>query len=258
MLKNISRPEKNNYIVTSCQTSLKLSYSVLYQDIGVREYEDVWHMQENIFRKLIDMKLHNYHSSFIDDNSGPGTLIFVEHPHVYTLGKSGSENNLLIDYIQLQARDAKFFKTDRGGDITYHGPGQIVGYPIFDLENINISLKEYIYRLEEAVIATISDFGISGSRLEGATGVWLVSDRKSKTRKICAIGVKASRYVTMHGFAFNVNTDLTYFNYINPCGFTDKGVTSLERELGVRQDFEKIKLLVKNNLQKLFDLEWIN
>lgn len=235
-----------------------MSYSVSYQDIGVREYEDTWHMQENIFRKLIDKKLHNFQNGSTDENSCSGTLIFVEHPHVYTLGKSGSENNLLIDNLQLKARDAKFFKTDRGGDITYHGPGQIVGYPIFDLERINVGLKEYIYRIEEAVISTISHFGISGSRLEGATGVWLDSDSRGKARKICAIGVKASRYITMHGFAFNVNTDLTYFDYINPCGFTDKGVTSLEKELGEKQDFEEVKLIVKKNIRRIFDLKWIN
>ena len=168
----------------------------------------------------------------------PGTLIFVEHPHVYTLGKSGSENNLLLDYIQLQAKEASFYRIDRGGDITYHGPGQIVGYPIFDLEVIKIGLKDYIYRLEEAIIRTVGEFGIQASRLEGGTGVWLDPEINGKARKICAIGVKASRYVTMHGFAFNVNTDLTYFNNINPCGFTDKGVTSLEKELGGMQDIE--------------------
>jgi lipoyl(octanoyl) transferase len=235
-----------------------LSYSVLYQDIGVRDYKEAWELQDKIFRKLIDNKLHENQSNSLEENSDSGTLIFVEHPHVYTLGKSGSENNLLIDHIQLQTKDAKFYKTDRGGDITYHGPGQIVGYPIFDLEKIKVSLKEYIHRLEEAIIMTVSQFGISGSRLDGATGVWLDTEKKSRARKICAIGVRASRYVTMHGFAFNVNTDLTYFSYINPCGFTDKGVTSLEKELGEKQDYEDVKLLVKNNLQKAFDLNWIN
>jgi lipoyl(octanoyl) transferase len=235
-----------------------LSYSVVYQDIGVRDYKDTWDLQESIFRKLIDNKVNRNQSSPGDENSDTGTLIFVEHPHVYTLGKSGSENNLLIDYIQLQAKDAKFYKTDRGGDITYHGPGQIVGYPIFDLESLKIGLREYIYRIEEAIILTILNFGIAGLRLEGATGVWLDSEIKGKARKICAIGVKSSRFVTMHGFAFNVNTDLNFFNYINPCGFTDKGVTSLEKELGGKQDFEEIKLLVKQNLQKTFDLKWIN
>jgi lipoyl(octanoyl) transferase len=235
-----------------------LSYSVLYQDIGVKDYKEAWELQDKIFRKLIDNKLHENQSNSLEKNSDSGTLIFVEHPHVYTLGKSGSENNLLIDHIQLQTKDAKFYKTDRGGDITYHGPGQIVGYPIFDLEKIKVSLREYIYRLEEAIILTVSQFGISGSRLDGATGVWLDTEKKSRARKICAIGVRASRYVTMHGFAFNVNTDLTYFSYINPCGFTDKGVTSLEKELGEKQDYEDVKLLVKNNLQKAFDLNWIN
>jgi len=235
-----------------------LSYSVLYQDIGLKDYKATWDMQEKIFRQLIDKKLHEHDSISHEENPDSGMLIFVEHPHVYTLGKSGSENNLLIDHIQLQTKDAKFYKTDRGGDITYHGPGQIVGYPIFDLEKIKISLRDYIYRLEEAIIMTVSQFGIVGSRLDGATGVWLDPGNKGKTRKICAIGVKASRYVTMHGFAFNVNTDLMYFNYINPCGFIDKGVTSLEKELGEKQDFEDVKLLVKNNLQNVFDLKWIN
>ncbi len=235
-----------------------MSYSVLYQDIGVRDYKEVWEIQEKIFEGLIGSKLQEQQGNSDKENSGSGTLIFVEHPHVYTLGKSGSENNLLIDHIQLQTKDAKFFRTDRGGDITYHGPGQIVGYPIFDLEKLRVSLKEYIHGLEEAIIMTVSHFGISGSRLDGATGVWLDTDKKGKARKICAIGVKASRYVTMHGFAFNVNTDLTYFNFINPCGFTDKGVTSLEKELGEKQDFEAVKLIVKDNLQKAFDLKWIN
>ena len=214
-------------------------------------------MQEKIFKRLIDYKLNESQDGSRVVNPVPGTLIFVEHPHVYTLGQNGSEDNLLIDHIQLQTRDAKFYRTNRGGDITYHGPGQIVGYPIFDLEVIGISLKEYIHRLEEAIIMTVSHFGIPASRLDGATGVWLDAGKKGKSRKICAIGVRASRYVTMHGFAFNVNTDLTYFNYINPCGFTDKGVTSLQKELGVSQDFEDVKLLVRNNLQKVFGLTWI-
>lgn len=234
-----------------------MSYSVLYQDIGLRDYKETWEIQEKIFKRLVDYKLNESQGSSRAVNPVPGTLIFVEHPHVYTLGQNGSEDNLLIDHIQLQTRDAKFYRTNRGGDITYHGPGQIVGYPIFDLETIGISLKEYIHRLEEAIILTVASFGIPSSRLGGATGVWLDADIKGKARKICAIGVRASRYVTMHGFAFNVNTDLTYFNYINPCGFTDKGVTSLQKELGASQDFEDVKLLVRNNLQKVFGLTWI-
>ena len=157
------------------------------------------------------------------------------------LGKADRKIIFFSTSFSFKAKDAAFYRIDRGGDITYHGPGQIVGYPIFDLEAINIGLKEYIYRLEEAIIRTVDEFGITASRLEGGTGVWLDPEIPGKARKICAIGVKASRFVTMHGFAFNVNTDLTYFNYINPCGFTDKGVTSLEKELGARQDFESVK-----------------
>jgi lipoyl(octanoyl) transferase len=234
-----------------------LSYRVVYQDIGIKDYKETWNYQEEIFRRLVSDKLQDRPEGTPDSSYEPGTLIFVEHPHVYTLGKSGSEKNLLADHILLRAKNAGFYKTDRGGDITYHGPGQIVGYPIFDLERLKISLKEYIHRLEESVIITISGFGLKGSRLNGATGVWLDIDKKEKTRKICAIGVKASRYVTMHGFAFNVNTDLTFFNYINPCGFVDKGVTSLERETGVIQDFEIVKLQLKENLKRIFDLRWV-
>jgi lipoyl(octanoyl) transferase len=235
-----------------------LSYSVAYKDIGQKDYKETWDYQTEIFTKLVESKKQGNKtgSSFI--KSLPGTLIFVEHPHVYTLGKSGSEINLLFDYIQLQAKDAAFYRIDRGGDITYHGPGQIVGYPIFDLEIINIGLKEYIYRLEESIIRTVGEFGLNAARLDGGTGVWFDPEIPGKARKICAIGVKASRYVTMHGFAFNVNTDLSYFSFINPCGFTDKGVTSLEKELGERQDINYVKKIVKKNLQEVFGLEWIN
>ena len=235
-----------------------MSYRVEYKDIGRKDYKETWDFQAMIFSELVENKKRERPAEDTDRNSLPGTLIFVEHPHVYTLGKSGSENNLLLDYIQLRAKDASFYRIDRGGDITYHGPGQIVGYPIFDLDMIKIGLKEYIHRLEEVIIMSINEFGLAGSRLEGGTGVWLDPEEKGKARKICAIGVKASRYITMHGFAFNVNTDLSYFNNINPCGFTDKGVTSLEKELGKRQDIEYVKGIVKKNLQRVFDLEWTN
>jgi lipoyl(octanoyl) transferase len=235
-----------------------LSYSVVYKDIGQRDYKETWDYQSDIFKKLVDNKKTVNAIADTDKIALPGTLIFVEHPHVYTLGKNGSESNLLLDYIQLQAKDAAFYRIDRGGDITYHGPGQIVGYPIFDLEKIKIGLKEYIYRLEEAIIRTTGEFGLAASRFEGGTGVWLDPETGGKARKICAIGVKASRYITMHGFAFNVNTDLTYFNYINPCGFTDKGVTSLEKELGRKLDADSVKSRIKQNLQDIFDLEWTN
>jgi len=178
-------------------------------------------------------------------------LVFCEHPHVYTLGKSGDEHNMLLDYIQLQARDAVFVRTNRGGDITYHGPGQVVGYPIFDLANFNLGLKQYIYQIEEAIIHTLALYDIPSSRLEGATGVWLDVGLPT-CRKICAIGVRSSRYVTMHGFALNVNTNLNYFSYINPCGFVDKGVTSMEKELDAPVDMEELKVNLRRSIEDMF------
>lgn len=234
-----------------------MSYSVRYEDVGLKEYKAVWDYQETLFKELTDRKLKIEKEGNIDQQPLPGKLIFVEHPHVYTLGKSGSENNLLIDYILLRAKDASFFKIDRGGDITYHGPGQLVGYPIFDLEMLKVGLKEYIFRIEEAIIRAAGEYGIKATRLEGGTGVWIDPDVPGKARKICAIGVRASRFVTMHGFAFNVNTDLSYFNYINPCGFTDKGVTSVEKETGRKIDFIETKEIVRNKLREVFDLEWV-
>ncbi len=235
-----------------------MSYIVEYKDIGQKDYKETWDYQADIFKRLVDNKKQGARAGDKAGKQQHGTLIFVEHPHVYTLGKSGSENNLLLNTIQLRASDAAYYRIDRGGDITYHGPGQIVGYPIFDLEVIGIGLKDYIYRLEEAIIRTVAGYGIKASRLNGGTGVWLDPEISGKARKICAIGVKASRYVTMHGFAFNVNTDLSYFNNINPCGFKDKGVTSMEKELGSRQDFEAVKVIVKKNLEEVFNLEWTN
>jgi lipoyl(octanoyl) transferase len=234
-----------------------LSYSVIYKDVGQKDYKETWDYQTDIFNRLVDSKKSGISAQYQDQKVLPGVLIFVEHPHVYTLGKSGSENNMLLDFIQLQAKNASLYRIDRGGDITYHGPGQIVGYPIFDLEVIKIGLREYIYRLEESIIRTVNEYGIKASRLEGSTGVWLDPEVAGKARKICAIGVKASKFVTMHGFAFNVNTDLTYFNNINPCGFTDKGVTSLQKELGVTPDFESVKDKVRKNMQEVFELNWI-
>ncbi|NLV19011.1 MAG: lipoyl(octanoyl) transferase LipB [Bacteroidetes bacterium] len=233
-----------------------MSYIVEFEDIGLSDYKKTWDYQAEIFKKLIENKISGKDNSDSENPLIPGVLIFVEHPHVYTLGKSGSEDNLLIDNIQLNAKNAVFYRTDRGGDITYHGPGQIVGYPVFDLGILRIGLKEYISRLEEAVIRTIREYGLEGKRMEGRTGVWLNSGIEGKERKICAIGVKASRFITMHGFAFNVNTDLNYFNYINPCGFTDKGVTSLENETGTEQDIEHVKSILKENIRDLFDLIW--
>ena len=235
----------------------KLSYNFVYKDLGLMDYKEAWDYQVSIFDRLVGNKKQdqNRNKQAADE---PGTLIFVEHPHVYTLGKNGSENNLLINMIQMKEKSVSFYRIDRGGDITYHGPGQIVGYPIFDLEKIRISLKQYIHLLEEAIIVTLAKYMISASRLEGGTGVWIEPGIKNRARKICAIGVKASRYVTMHGFAFNVNTDLIYFNDINPCGFTDKGVTSMEKELGMKQDIAAVKKEVLKSLQEVFDLKLIN
>jgi lipoyl(octanoyl) transferase len=235
-----------------------LSYSVVYKDIGLKDYKETWDYQVDIFTELVVSKKNVTGATDPIPKILPGTIIFVEHPHVYTLGKSGYESNLLLDFTQLQTKGVSFYRIDRGGDITYHGPGQLVGYPIFDLDNLRTGLKDYIFKLEEAIIRVVGKFGIPASRLEGGTGVWIDPEIRGKARKICAIGVKVSRYITMHGFALNVNTDLNYFNSINPCGFTDKGVTSLKQELGSMQDMDQVKSLVKENLQEVFDLEWIN
>jgi lipoyl(octanoyl) transferase len=179
-------------------------------------------------------------------------FLLVEHPHVYTLGKSGDEHNLLVHDDFLKKIEATYYKINRGGDITYHGPGQLVGYPIIDLEHYHIGVREYIEKMEDAIIATIAHYGLSGGRREGATGVWLDSNIPAKARKICAIGVRVSRYVTMHGFALNVNTDMRYFSYINPCGFISYGVTSLERELGHPVDMKEVKEIVKAKFNAIY------
>jgi len=224
---------------------------VKYIDLGISEYKLTWEQQDELLNQIVEIKKAN---SNIEERlvaTTPNYLIFVEHPHVYTLGKSGDEHNLLLNYIQLQAKDATFFKTDRGGDITYHGPGQIVGYPILDLENFGMGLRQYIYSIEEAIIRGVALYGLTATRDPHATGVWL-DVGKPTARKICAIGVKSSRYVTMHGFALNINTNLEYFKYINPCGFSDKGVTSLEKELGSTQDFKRAKELVLEKFAEVF------
>lgn len=218
---------------------------LIFHPLGMIDYKEGWDYQEKLFDEVIENK-----------NKGvePFThhLIFCEHPHVYTLGKSGNENNLLVNYIQLQAKQASFYKINRGGDITYHGPGQLVGYPILSLEHLKIGVKEYIHLLEEVIIRTIEHFGLKGERLKGATGVWLETNHPQKVRKICAIGVRCSHWVTMHGFALNVNTDLSYFQYINPCGFTDKAVTSLEKELGNKIDFQQVSNIALKELLNVY------
>ena len=228
------------------------SARVICEDLGRKDYKETWDYQELIFNAKVAEK----GNGFPDGKKTSDRLIFVEHNHVYTLGKSGSEQNLLLDYIQLQARDASFYRIDRGGDITYHGPGQLVGYPIFDLEGMGIGLREYIHLLEEAIIRCISRFGIRGERMKGATGVWLEPDTGNHARKICAIGVRASRFVTMHGFALNVSTDLSYFNHINPCGFTDKGVTSIEKETGRKVNMDDVKSEMRNTMREVFGYEY--
>ncbi|HUW91639.1 MAG TPA: lipoyl synthase [Bacteroidales bacterium] len=225
---------------------------VIYDDLGIRDYKETWEYQENFFNAKVREKGIRENR----DERTPDRLIFVEHNHVYTLGKSGSEQNLLLDYIQLKAKDAAYYHIDRGGDITYHGPGQLVGYPIFDLELMNVRLKEYIFLLEESVIRCIARYGITGERLEGATGVWIEPAQAQQARKICAIGVRASRYITMHGFALNVSTDLSYFNHINPCGFTDKGVTSIYRETGNTVKMGDIKEDMRNAMREVFGYEY--
>jgi len=222
---------------------------IIFEDLGISEYKKTWEYQEQMMQRVIGQKIVMKTNPL---QKSDNYLLFVEHPHVYTLGKSGDEQNLLLNYIQLQAKDATFFHTDRGGDITYHGPGQLVGYPIFDLENFGIGLRKYIFLMEEAIIKSIAEYGLTGSRDEKATGVWLDTGTPH-ARKICAIGVKSSRFVTMHGFALNVNTDLSYFQHINPCGFTDRGVTSLEKELGGSLAFDVLKKVVLEKLLEVYD-----
>lgn len=207
-------------------------------------YAEAWEKQTEYFNEIIDAKVNN--------KPHTNTLIFCEHPHVYTIGKHGKDANLLINDQFLKQIQASYFHIDRGGDITYHGPGQIVCYPIIDLEAYNLGLKEYIHLLEEAVIQTCRHYGVEAGRLEKATGVWLDAHQPT-ARKICAIGVRCSRYVSMHGLAFNVNTNLNYFNYINPCGFVDKGVTSLSKELGKEIPLKEAEKVLEEHLLKLLN-----
>ncbi len=209
---------------------------IIFEDLGVKDYKETWDYQETLFGKWMEHKRNGA------QGETPGEyLLFVEHPHVYTLGKSGDETNMLIHKDFLEKIDATFYKINRGGDITYHGPGQIVGYPILDLEAHGMGLKDYIKFLEDSIIELCANHGIEATHSSSATGVWIDEDHPRKARKICAIGVRSSRYVTMHGFAFNVNTNLDYFTYINPCGFQEKGVTSMEKEIGEKQDLEAVK-----------------
>lgn len=221
---------------------------IIFQDLGSKDYKETWDYQEELFGKWMDYKREGSIGIAPEQY-----LLFVEHPHVYTLGKSGDESNMLIHSEFLKKINATYYKINRGGDITYHGPGQIVGYPILDLESHKMGLKDYIHFLESSVIELCEAYGIHAAHSKEATGVWIDEEHPHKARKICAIGVRSSRYVTMHGFAFNVNTDLNYFTYINPCGFQEKGVTSMEKELGEKLDFEKVKSELKEILLSKLD-----
>lgn len=230
--------------------------AVIFRDLGLIDYKDAWDIQETLFQEVIDRKVANRKLSIEEQESPKHYLLFCEHPHVFTLGRSGDEANLVIKEADLPSVQATFYKNNRGGDITYHGPGQIVGYPILDLDFFFTDIHKYLRFLEEAVILTLKDYGIEAGRIQGLTGVWLDPENKAKARKICALGVRCSRWVTMHGFAFNVNTDLNYFNYIIPCGITDKQVTSMEKELGRKVDIEEVKLKLKENIGLLFQMNF--
>ena len=239
---------------------------VLYRDLGRMGYGECWDLQRSLFGRILDSKssaaadslaLNDSQAmsipewdSIIDANCG-GELLFVEHNPVYTLGKSGKAENMLVSEEYLRSIGAEFYRIERGGDITYHGPGQIVGYPILDLEKLGIGLRQYIDSLEQSIIDVCAEWGVEAGRIEGASGVW-IEPESPRARKICAIGVRSSRYVTMHGFAMNVSTDLRYFSHINPCGFVDKGVTSLSRELGREVALDEVKgQIVKHLAEKL-------
>jgi len=229
--------------------------SIAFRDLGLIDYKEAWDLQEDRLAQVIKEKLEEKKTKRNGSLSGEQVVYFCEHPHVFTLGKSGQNQNLLIPDAFLEKINATFYKIDRGGDITYHGPGQIVGYPIIDLEALNIKVKDYVGGLEATVIRTLADYGIESGRLDGATGVWLDTDVRGKTRKICAIGVRVSRYVTMHGFALNVNTDLRYFQYINPCGYTDKGVTSMQQESGREIEIGNVREKLKEKFAEVFQVE---
>ena len=230
---------------------------IVYRDLGRIDYKRAWDLQEEIFQETIAQKIENRKLSDAEQIETNNHLIFCEHSHVYTLGKSGMVENLLLNNDSLKSKGIQFFKNNRGGDITYHGPGQIVGYPIIDLDHYFTDIGKYLRGLEQAIIDTLAEYAIEGSRVKGATGVWLDAADPVKARKICAIGVRASRWVTMHGFAFNVNTDLDYFNHIIPCGIRDKGVTSLSKELDRKIDLEETKEKLLVNFGKVFESEII-
>jgi lipoyl(octanoyl) transferase len=230
---------------------------IIFQDLGLVDYKVCWDYQEKLFNEIIQQKISNRYLPEEKQIPTNNFLIFVEHPHVYTLGKSGDESNLLLNEKQLEEKNSSFYKINRGGDITYHGPGQIVAYPIIDLDNFFTDIHKYLRLLEETIIITLKEYGIDSHRSKGETGVWLEPENKLRARKICAMGVRCSRWVTMHGWGFNVNADLNYFNNIIPCGINDKAVTSLNKELGQEINIPEIKEKLIINFAKLFEAEII-
>lgn len=230
---------------------------VHFQDLGLIDYAEAWDLQTRLFKATIDRKIANRHLPEDQQVLTEDHVLFCEHPHVYTLGKSGKQSHLLLNEEGLREKGVVFFPIDRGGDITYHGPGQIVGYPILDLDHHFTDIHRFLRTLEEAIIGTLEAYGIKAGRIEGLTGVWLDWAEPLKARKICAFGIRASRWVTMHGFAFNVNTDLSFFDNIVPCGITDKGVTSMAKELGGEVDIEEVKNRLRLELADLFDVELV-
>jgi lipoyl(octanoyl) transferase len=229
-----------------------MNKNVKFVDWGMVDYQEAWDRQELLLNETVAIKTSNRNNGTAEQT--PNFLVFCEHPHVYTLGKSGHPENLLLDEEGLKEKQATYYKINRGGDITYHGPGQLVGYPILDLDNFFTDIHLYLRTLEEAVILTLADFGIPAGRYPGFTGVWLDADN-DKARKICAMGVRCSRWVTMHGFAFNVNANLDYFNNIVPCGIDDKDVTSMQRELGHEINMAAVKEILRGHIARLFEME---
>ncbi len=240
---------------------------VIFRDLGMMDYKTAWDYQEQLLQENVRKKslVFNQESGVTSDQlPTPDSelqtqhyLLFVEHPPVYTLGKSGNIENVLINEQMRSSKGIEFFRTNRGGDITFHGPQQIVGYPILDLEKFETDIGKYLRNIEEVTILTLAEYGITSGRSSGETGVWIDADKPGKERKICAIGVRSSRWITMHGFALNVNTDLSHFNFIIPCGIQNKQVTSIEKELGHKVDFEEAKDKVKGNFEKVFNVELI-
>lgn len=230
-------------------------HRVAFADLGKMDYKQCWDLQERLFDGIVAQKFANRKHPETEQEITPNYLLFVEHPHVYTLGKSGKPEHLLVNQQKLAQEEISYYKINRGGDITYHGPGQIVGYPILNLDYFFTDIHRYLRYLEEAVILTLAEYGLKAGRSKGETGVWL-DEGTPRARKICAMGVRASRWVTMHGFAFNVNADLRYFNYIVPCGIADKAVTSMDKELGQAVDFEEVKQKLKHHLAARFGFEY--